>query len=110
MLVRTWLGLLLTLLLIGPASAQKVSGCVTPKAKKLPDGHLDRRFIDIYFKASEQSGVYLKIAAPLSLYVVEEQGPWLKVAGSPSSPFKPGEELGWVKESDVIPQGLRNCN
>jgi hypothetical protein len=54
--------------------------------------------------------VYVKIAAPLSLYVVAEEGPWLKVTGSPSSPFKSGEELGWVKRSDVDPQALRNCN
>jgi len=110
MLLRTWCVLLAALLLVSSASAQNVRGCVTPKAKTLPNGYLDRKFINIYFKKSEKDGVYVKIAAPLSLYVVTEEGSWLKVIGSPSSPFKPGEELGWVKRSDVDPQALRSCN
>jgi hypothetical protein len=105
-----WLVLLAVLLLASPAYAQKVQGCVTPKAKRLASGNLDRKFIDIYFKDSEQNGVYLKIASPLSLYVVAEHGPWLQLAGSPSSPFKPGEVLGWVRRADVEDQDLRNCN
>src|SRR5215470_5351510 len=110
MLWRTWPVLLAVLLLASPASAQRVQGCVTAKANRLGSGHLDRRFIDIYFKDAAQSGVYLKIAAPLSLYVVAERGPWLQLAGSPSSPFKPGEVLGWVRRADVDDQALRNCH
>jgi hypothetical protein len=93
-IVRTLLTLLACLLMASTAAAQHVQGCVTPKAKTLPNGSLDRQFINIYFHKSEKGGVYVKIAAPLSLYVAAEEGAWLKVTGSPSSPFKPGEELG----------------
>lgn len=98
-----------TLFVSSPRAAD-VRGCVTPKAKTLPNGNLDRQFVNIYFEPSSDSGVYLKIAAPLSVYVVEEKGPWLKVIGSPSSPFKEDEELGWVRKTDVDQIALRNCN
>jgi hypothetical protein len=110
MLMRVRLVLLMSLLMVSSTAAQPVQGCVTPKAKTLPNGHLDRQFINIFFRASDKGGVYLKIAAPLSLYVVEERGGWLRVTGSPSSPFKTGEALGWVKRPDVDDQALRNCN
>ena len=86
------------------------SACVTPKAGVLANGNLDRQFINIYFKPAETSGVYLKFAAPVTLAVVKSSGTWLEVAGTPDSPFKNGEVLGWVKKSDVTPQDLRNCN
>ena len=101
--------LVLTSALVQPAAALNIAGCVTPKAKILADGNLERRFINIYLEPG-RSPIYVRIAAPLSLYVVEKKGAWLKVAGSPSSPFKENEELGWVKRSDVKEQALRNCN
>ena len=101
--------LVLTSALIQPAAAFDIAGCVTPKAKILANGNLARRFISIYLEPGRRP-IYVRIAAPLSLYVVEEKGAWLKVAGSPSSPFKDGQELGWVKRSDVNDQALRNCN
>jgi len=90
--------------------AQDIIGCICPKAKIKSDGNLDRIFINIYFKPSENSGVYIKIAAPLTLTVVERQGNWLKVVGTTGSPFKEDEELGWVKKSDVQDQHMRNCH
>ena len=92
-----------------PAAALDIAACVIPKTRVLPSGNLERRFISVYIKPGGRP-IYLKIAAPMSLYVVEENGAWLRLAGSPSSPFKEGEEIGWVKRSEVREQPMRNCN
>jgi hypothetical protein len=100
----------LSCVLICEAGAADIPGCVTPKSKVLREGgRLEQRFISVYDKPAGRP-IYVRIAAPLSVYVMGEDCDWLRIAGSPSSPFKNSEELGWVRRSEVEQQGLRNCN
>ena len=84
--------------------------CVIPKAKTLPTGNLDRKFINIHFKPDPASGIFVKVAAPVGFEVVGEEGGWWQVAGVPNSPFKNGEVLGWIRKSEVNSQPWRNCS
>jgi len=97
------------MLLVSSASAMEVQGCVTPKSSRLPNGNLELRFIEVFNKPGGRP-IYVRVAAPLSLYVIGEQRGWLRLGGSPSSPFKDGLAVGWVRRSDVQDQALRNCN
>ena len=101
--------LMAMLMLIRSAAALEIAGCVTPKTRVLPSGNLELHFISVYTKPQGRP-IYVKIAAPMSLYILEEKGSWLELGGSPSSPFKEGEVIGWVKRSEVRDLALRNCN
>jgi hypothetical protein len=52
------------------------------------------------------------VASPFPLWIVGESGAFYHVATGSSMngwPFKPQTTLGWVRKSDVQPQGIRNC-
>ena len=117
--IATWLSVLLPVAATQafPPAAQaqqrlQVTGCVTPRAINDPIAkRLVGKFIDVYDRPDPNAHpIWIKIGPPMPLAVVGRSGPFLQVAGTPSSPFREGEPIGWVKQSDVQPQDLRNCN
>ena len=94
--MKTFIGFTAMLMLGHSAAALEFVGCVSPKTRVMSNGNLELRFISVYGKPQGRP-IDVKIAAPMSLYVLQERGAWLELGGSPSSPFKEGQTIGWVK-------------
>src|SRR4051794_12298701 len=86
--------------------------CATPKTSVDPSTHnLIQRFIDVYGKPdSGARPIWLKLSAPMALLVLSSSGNFSQIAGTPDSPLKEGQPIGWVKTVDLQAQDLRNCN
>lgn len=99
----------------GNAVAQQrlaVTGCVTPKATvDRATGRLVGRHIDVFERPDPQAApIWIKIGPPMPLAVVGRSGAFVRIAGTPESPFREGAAIGWVRAADVEPQDQRNCN
>ena len=100
----------------GDAAAQTSHylGCVTPKATiDRTTSRLRRTWIFVFTKPSTSAATMsYTVASPFPLWIVGESGAFYHVATGSSMngwPFKPQTILGWVRKSDVQPQGIRNC-
>lgn len=89
-----------------------VTGCLTPKATiDRTTGRLVGRHIDVFARPDPQAApIWIKIGPPMPLAEVGRSGAFVRIAGTPESPFREGVAIGWVRAADVDPQDLRNCN
>lgn len=63
------------------------------------------------FDSPEAANPSSIIKLNIALWAVEKRGDWLKLTGAvDSAPYADGVTVGWVKEAEIDPQDLRNCN
>jgi len=83
--------------------------CVTPKATRKNHKLVFHGTQVFESPGAKQPLLILKMN--VALWAVEKRGKWLKLTGSSNSaPFQQDAELGWVLESEIQYQDLRNCN
>ncbi len=90
-------------------SADWQTQCVAPKAVAKGD-RLVVTGTRIFAKPVAGTPITV-IRTNIALRAVARQGHWLRLAGGADSPpYKDGAAIGWVLESEVDYQDLRNCN
>ncbi len=90
----------------------KLSDKPKPGTKFGQAGSLQLIPFSIYAKPGDTKPRIVITERLITVSAVEKKGIWLKVVGSGNedSPYKVGEFLGYVRESDLMWVPLRHCN